>query len=71
MAFRKKFHGGSSMTRKTVFLTIAEAAELLGVSPSTIRSWVRDRKISYRKIGKFVRFTDEDLESFVVSKERF
>ena len=59
------------MMTKQVYHTTQEAAELLGVSESTIRSWVRDRKISYRKIGKFVRFTDEDLESFVVSKERF
>ena len=50
-------------------LKINDVAEELGVSVSTIRSWVRDRKIQYRKIGRFIRFTQEDINSFIVTKE--
>lgn len=51
------------------FFDIKDASDFLGVSISTMRSWVRDNKITYRKIGRFVRFTQEDLDSFVIKKE--
>ena len=50
-------------------LEINDVAEELGVSVSTIRSWIRDRKIQYRKVGRFIRFTQEDIISFIVTKE--
>lgn len=50
-------------------LEINDVAEKLGVSVSTIRSWIRDRKIQYRKVGRFIRFTWEDINSFIVTKE--
>ena len=50
-------------------LEINDVAEELGVSVSTIRSWIRDRKIQYRKVGRFIRFTREDINSFIVTKE--
>ncbi len=51
------------------YIDIKDASVFLGVSISTMRSWVRDNKITYRKIGRFVRFTQEDLDSFVIKKE--
>jgi excisionase family DNA binding protein len=46
-------------------LTIAEAAALLGVKAQTLYLWVSQKKISHRKIGRLVRFTESDLEEFV------
>jgi excisionase family DNA binding protein len=46
-------------------LTISEAASLLGVRPQTLYLWVSAQRIPHRKIGRLVRFTEEDLEEFV------
>jgi excisionase family DNA binding protein len=46
-------------------LTISEAAELLGVKPQTLYLWVSQQRVSHRKIGRLVRFTETDLEEFV------
>ena len=46
-----------------VFFTVDEAAERLGVK----RSWIYDRTrrntIPHRKLGKFVRFTEQDIRA--------
>jgi DNA (cytosine-5)-methyltransferase 1 len=46
------------------FLTVKEAAELLGVAPNTIRNWDRDGKIPvYRHpLSKYRLFKRKDLE---------
>jgi excisionase family DNA binding protein len=46
-------------------LTIAEAAALLGVKAQTLYLWVSQKRVPHRKIGRFVRFTESDLEEFV------
>src|SRR5437879_13901189 len=46
-------------------LTIAQAAQLLGVKPQTLYLWVSQERIAYRKIGRLVRFTMRDLEDYV------
>lgn len=50
-------------------LTIEDVAKQLGVSVATVRSWVRDRKITYRKVGRCVRFLQSDIDSMIVVKE--
>lgn len=44
-----------------VFLTVDEAAERLGVRPSWIYERTRRSAIPHRRLGKFVRFTEQDL----------
>jgi DNA (cytosine-5)-methyltransferase 1 len=46
------------------FLLVAEAAELLGVSPNTIRNWGRDGKIvEYRHpVNNYRMFKRTELE---------
>lgn len=46
-------------------LTISEAAALLGVKAQTLYVWVAQNRVPHRKIGRLVRFTEEDLEEFV------
>ncbi|MBD3666904.1 MAG: helix-turn-helix domain-containing protein [Kangiella sp.] len=42
-----------------------EAARLLGLSEVTIRRWVMNRQIPYRKIGSRVFFDPEELREWV------
>lgn len=56
------------MTGKAV-LNTEEAAELLGLSPYTIREFAREGRIPGRKIGKEWRFSREALIRWVETPE--
>ena len=43
------------------------AAEVLTVSPWTIRAYIRDGKLRPIRIGKPVRFDEPELKSFIAS----
>ncbi|MCP4959211.1 MAG: helix-turn-helix domain-containing protein, partial [bacterium] len=51
------------MTARSQLLTIDEAAERLNVSVRFVRRLVAERRVPYLKIGKFVRFDQDDLDS--------
>ncbi len=46
-------------------LTFDQAAEVLNVRPGYLRRLVRERRIPYVKVGKFLRFQASDLEAWV------
>ena len=46
-------------------LDIEQAAERLNVSPRFIRRLVAQRRIDYLKIGKFIRFQPDELDSWI------
>jgi len=46
-----------------MFLTVEEAAQRLGVTRGWIYERTRRKLIPHRKLGKFVRFTEEDLQA--------
>ena len=46
-----------------VFMTVDEAAERLGVKRSWIYERTRRNAIPHRKLGKFVRFTEQDIRA--------
>ena len=48
-----------------LFLTVEEAAQRLGVTAGWIYERTRRKAIPHRKLGKFVRFTEEDLQAIV------
>lgn len=48
-------------------LTAAEAAPLLGVTEARIRKMAQRREIGHRKDGRFLRFTQADLDDYVAS----
>ena len=45
--------------------TVPEAAAYLGISEPTIFRWMRDRRLSFVKIGGATRFTQEGLDALV------
>ncbi|MCP3967101.1 MAG: helix-turn-helix domain-containing protein [Lentisphaerae bacterium] len=58
------------MTKKTKtagpeWYTVKQAAEYLQVGEPTIYRWMRDNKITFRKIGDATRFLREDLNAVV------
>lgn len=46
-------------------LCIDEVADLLGVRPRFVRRLVAERRISFCKIGRYVRFEPEAIEHFI------
>lgn len=46
-------------------LDVSQAAEFLAVTVSTLYGWVWQRKISFVKLGRALRFDVADLERFV------
>jgi excisionase family DNA binding protein len=42
-----------------------EAAAFIGCTPSTLRSWVAERKVPFVRVGRLVRFRRADLEDFL------
>ncbi len=48
-------------------LTWDEAAERLGTTPRHVRRLVFERRIAYRKLGRYVRFHLDDLEEYITA----
>jgi excisionase family DNA binding protein len=46
-------------------LSVYEAAPLLGVSPYTVRAWVRQRRLPFFRCGRRIVFAQKDLEQFL------
>ena len=49
-------------------LTMEEAAERLCTTPRHVRRLVFERRIAYRKVGRFVRFHPDDLAEYVAGQ---
>ena len=50
-----------------VYLTIEELAVMLKISEQTIRRYVLNKTVPYRKIGKAVRFRLSEIEKWINS----
>lgn len=46
-------------------LSVVETAEYLGVKVATVYMWVYQKKISYIKVGKLVKFDLRDLDKWI------
>lgn len=53
----------SENSKKTNWYSIREAAEYLDVGEPTLYRWMREGKITFRKVGDSTRFWQEDLDS--------
>ncbi|MDP2924160.1 MAG: helix-turn-helix domain-containing protein [Candidatus Omnitrophota bacterium] len=47
------------------YLSPKELSEYLGVSINTIYGWVSQKKIPYKKLGRLVRFSVEEIDEWV------
>ncbi|MDR1905001.1 MAG: helix-turn-helix domain-containing protein [Treponema sp.] len=56
------------MTELETFLDAEQVAKLLGLSIATIRKWVLIRYIPYKKIGRAVRFSSEEIREWVKTR---
>lgn len=55
------------MDKITEYLTIKEAGEFLGISPSTLRNWEKQGKLSTHRnpVNNYRLYRKEDLEGFL------
>jgi len=54
-----------TITEETCLVDVREAARYLAVSVSTLYGWAWQRKISFVKVGRAVRFDIADLRRFI------
>ncbi|GBD35304.1 hypothetical protein HRbin36_00415 [bacterium HR36] len=52
---------------QAIFLRPRQAAEALNISPRTLRNWLRQGRIPYRKIGRVVLIPKKALEDWASS----
>ena len=51
-------------------LTVEEAAEILRVRKSTLYTWAYRRQVPSQKVGKSLRFRQQDLERWLKAQAR-
>ena len=59
----------TDLPAKPKWFTIRDAADYLQIGEPTIYRWMRDGKITFRKIGDSTRFLQEDLDACIVVHE--
>lgn len=47
------------------FYTIPEVAEVLNVTPQTIRTWIKQGKIKSQRIGRPIYITENNIKEFL------
>lgn len=52
------------------YFNAKETANYLGMSPNSIRAWVRLRRIPFVKFGRSVRFDKQKIDLWAESRER-
>ena len=50
-------------------LCLNEIAQYLGVKPSTIYSWVNQKRLPYIKIGRLVKFDLRDIDAWIQGRK--
>jgi excisionase family DNA binding protein len=53
------------MARGEEMKSVVEAASALGVSPYTVRAWVRGRRLTFHRLGRRIVFSSADLQKFI------
>jgi excisionase family DNA binding protein len=48
-------------------LTAEQVATLLGTTPRHVRRLVFERRITYRKLGRYVRFHPDDVAEYIAT----
>ena len=48
-------------------LTVKDAAQILSISPWTVRAYIRNGKLRPIRVGRLVRLDEQGLETFISS----
>ena len=54
--------------RNPPLLSVEDAAAYLQIAVWTLRHWVSDRKIPFVRMGRLVRFRQQDLDAFITRR---
>lgn len=46
----------------------ADVARRLGIKESTVKHWVKKKKIPFTKVGRLTRFVPDDIETWIRSR---
>lgn len=57
------------MSAPAEFLTVAEVAGICKVSPATVRRLIRDRRLHAIHLGRSIRISRRELDSFLALEE--
>jgi excisionase family DNA binding protein len=63
---RRQGQGGAERR----FFNVAEVADIVGVSPRTVRRWIKDEKLVAHYFGRAVRIAESDLRAFIARHRR-
>ena len=53
------------MKSGSVVMSVPEAAQRLGISPHTLRSWLRQGRLAYHRVGRRIVLDLADLVEFM------
>ena len=51
------------------YMNHLQLAEYLGVQPSTIRTWTRDNKLPFTRMGGLVRYSRRAIDAWMEEKK--
>jgi excisionase family DNA binding protein len=54
-------------SRADTYLSVGEAAKVMGVHPGTVRAWIRDGQLPQHRAGRHYRVRKSELEAFARS----
>jgi excisionase family DNA binding protein len=52
----------------TLWMTIAQVAAYLSVSPGTVRNWVSQRRVPFARRGRVVRFHKDRIDQWLSAR---
>lgn len=64
-AARPRPEAPTTATRTTTLLDSAQVAHRLGVTERLIRRLVAERRITYVRVGRFIRFDPHDIDTWI------
>jgi excisionase family DNA binding protein len=51
-------------------LTVEQLADMLGVTPYTVRQWAREHKLPTLRLGKYWRFRESSIRQWLADQEK-
>ena len=48
-----------------VMLSVVQSSKRVGVSPHTIRAWMRERRVPFYRLGRRVLLAEDDVDNLI------